>query len=127
MVPEVGIFRTTIAVAPLSRPDGWRELGDVMVDSGSEYTWIPRALLEELQVTVERVELFETANGTIVERETGIALVRAAERTTGTIVVFAETGDITALGAVALEGMNLRADLVRRQLVPGGPVIAAAA
>ena len=41
---------------------------------------------------------------------------------TPAIAVFADPGDLVLLGAHGLEGMNLRVDLVRRQLVPAGPV-----
>ena len=38
-----------------------RTLTDVMVDTGSEYNWVPRTLLEELGVEPERIDRFETA------------------------------------------------------------------
>lgn len=41
MIDDMGIFRTTISVAPLARLDDRRELVDVMVDTGSEYSAIP--------------------------------------------------------------------------------------
>lgn len=37
MLDDMGIFRTTIAIAPLARPSERLELTDVMVDTGSEY------------------------------------------------------------------------------------------
>ena len=36
-------------------------------------------------------------------------------------------GDMTLLGAHSLEGLNLKIDPVRKELVPAGPVITAAA
>src|SRR5947207_15789096 len=47
--------------------------------------------------------------------------------TPGFHAVFAEPGDITLLGAHSLEGLNLKIDPVRKELVPAGPVITAAA
>lgn len=127
MIDDMGIFRTTIAIAPLQDQMSRRELRDVMVDTGSEYTWIPRPLLEELGVAPARTERFEAADGRIFEREVGFAMVFTAGRATPTIVVFAELDDMTLLGAVALEGLNMRVDMVRRELVPAGPVPVAAA
>src|SRR5687768_17048456 len=127
MIDDMGIFRTTIAIAPWQDPSRRRDLPHVMVDTGSEYTWIPRPLLEELGVTPARIERFETADGRIFEREVGFAMVFTANRAAPTIVVFAGEDDMTLLGAVALEGLNLRVDLVRRELVPAGPVPVAAA
>ena len=44
---------------------------DVLVDTGSTYTVLPRALLEELGVESHRRGQFELADGTIVERDLG--------------------------------------------------------
>jgi predicted aspartyl protease len=124
---EMGILRTTILIESVTRRGDTRELADTMVDTGSEYTWVPRALLSELGVSVERVERFVTADGRIIARETGYAVIHAAGVRTVDEVVFAEPGDMTLLGAHTIEGMNLRVDLKAKRLVPAGPVPAAAA
>ncbi len=98
-----------------------------MVDTGSEYNWVPRPLLEELGVTLERTDRFETADGRVLEREIGFAYLYAAGRSTVAVVVFADQSDMVLLGAHGLEGLNLRVDLGRKELVPAGPVPAAAA
>lgn len=127
MIDHMGIFRTTISVAHAGRSDERRTLADVLVDTGSEYNWVPRALLEELGVEPERVDRFETADGRVLEREVGFARLYAAERSAIAAVVFAEPNDLVLLGAHGLEGLNLRIDLGRKELVPAGPVPAAAA
>ena len=119
---DMGTFRTSVRVAHIARPDDWRELHEVMVDTGSEYNWIPAPVLAELGITPVRAERFETADGSVIERDIAFALLGAGDRTTATIVVFAGEGDMVLLGAISLEGMNLRVDLVRRELVPAGPV-----
>ncbi len=125
MIDEMGIFRTTLGVAALSAPDRRRELANVMVDTGSEYNWIPTEMLIDLGVTPIRVDRFETADGRILDREVGFALVYAADRSAPTVVVFAREGDMVLLGAHGLEGLNVRVDLNRKELVPAGPVPAA--
>ena len=127
MIDDMGIFRTTISVAHAGRGGERRTLADVMVDTGSEYNWVPRALLEDLGVEPERVDRFETADGRVLEREVGFARLFAAERSAIAAVVFAEPRDLVLLGAHGLEGLNLRIDLGRNELVPAGPVPAAAA
>ena len=127
MIDDVGIFRTTLTIAPLTHPDRRRTLDNVMVDTGSEYNWIPTAILEELGVTRDRVEPFETADGHILERHVGHAMLHAAGRWTASPVVFAEPADQVLLGAIGLEGLNVRIDLTRKELVPGGPMSVAAA
>jgi predicted aspartyl protease len=124
---DMGIFRTTIRVAHLTHALGERELPEVMVDTGSEYNWIPRAILEELGIDPQRTERFETAGGRVLEREIGFALLSAGGRSTPTVVVFAGPGDMILLGAIGLEGLNLRVDLGRRELVPAGPLPVAGA
>ena len=127
MIDDMGIFRTTLSLAALGTPDERRDLVDVAVDTGSEYNWLPTALLLELGVAPVRIDRFETADGRVLEREIGFALLYAGGRSTATIVVFAQEGDMVLLGAHGLEGMNLRVDLVRRELIPAGPVLAALA
>lgn len=127
MVDDMGILRTTIEMAPLGEPDRRRSIESVMVDTGSEYSWAPEDLLADLRVVPVRVDRFETANGEIVERPVGFALIYVAGRFAPGVVAFARPGDMIRLGAQSLEGLNLRVDLTRRELVPGGPLPAAAA
>jgi predicted aspartyl protease len=126
MIDPMGIFRTTIEVAALHNPEARQTLPDVMVDTGSEYNWAPATLLRDLGVRPVRIDRFETADGRILEREVGFAIFFAAGRSSPAIAVFALPGDMILLGAHGLEGMNLRVDLVRRELLPAGPVPAAA-
>ncbi len=127
MIDDMGIFRTTIEICSTLNPENRASIPDVMVDTGSEYNWIPEALLAELGIAPVRVDRFETADGRIVERPVGFALIFAGGRSTATLVVFARPGEMTLLGAIGLEGLNLRIDLARRELIPAGPMPAAVA
>lgn len=128
MVNDMGLFRTTIEVRNWeAHASLWRALPDVLVDTGSEYTWISRPILEALGVRPQRRQGFIVADGRRIDRDIGYALVRAAGSEAPDLVVFAETGDMTLLGAHSLEGLNLRIDPVRKELIPAGPVIAAVA
>ena len=122
---EMGVFRTTIEVQNWELRGPRRALPDTLVDTGSEYTWIPRHVLEELEIAAQRTQAFEVADGRRIERQIGYALVRAGGTEAPDLVVFAEPGDMTLLGAHSLEGLNLKIDPVRKQLVPAGPVITA--
>jgi predicted aspartyl protease len=127
MIDDMGIFRTTLGISALASPDRRRELLDVIVDTGSEYNWIPSEVLVDLGVSPVRIDRFETADGRVLEREVGFALVYAGGRSAAAAVVFATEGDMILLGAHGLEGLNLRVDLARKELVPAGPVPVAAA
>ena len=124
---DMGLLRITIAVQNLERRGQRRELPNTLVDTGSEYTWIPRAVLEALDIVPQRKQAFQVADGRRIERDIGYALLLAAGTEAPDLVVFAEPGDMTLLGAHSLEGMNLKIDPVRKELVPAGPVITAAA
>ena len=127
MIDDMGIFRTTLGVAHLARPDERTTLQNVMVDTGSEYNWIPREILETLAIEPERIDRFETADGRVLEREVAFAMLYAGGRSAASAVVFGEPTDLMLLGAHGLEGLNLRVDLARRELVPAGPLPAALA
>jgi predicted aspartyl protease len=98
-----------------------------MVDTGAEYTALPRALLTRMGIPPVRVDRFESADGRVFEREVGFVILYAGARSGATMVMFADEGDMTLLGAHGLEALNLRIDLVRKELVPAGPAPAAAA
>ena len=124
---SMGIFRTTLSVAALHAPESCRELSDVMVDTASEYNWVPSEVLAGLGIAPVRIDRFETADGRVLDRPVAFALIYAGGRSAAAAVVFALPGDLTLLGAHGLEGLNLRVDLGRKELVPAGPVPAAAA
>ena len=86
---DVGVFRTTIEVQNWELRGPSRALPATLVHTGSEYTWIPRPVLEELGIRAQRTQ--------------------------------------TLLGAHSLAGLNLKIDPIRKELVPAGPVITAAA
>jgi predicted aspartyl protease len=125
MLDAMGILRTSISIEHPARRGIVIELSDVIVDTGSEYTWVPRPVLESLGLGPERIVEFVTADGRQIERGVGFANVYVDRTSTPDIVVFAERGDLVLLGAHALDGLNLRMDVVARRLVHGGPVPAA--
>ena len=124
---DMGLFRTTIEIQNWERRGPSRALPDTLVDTGSEYTWVPREVLESLGITPQRQQGFIVADGCRIDRDIGYALVRAGGTEAPDLIVFAEPGDMVLLGAHSLEGLNLKIDPVRKELVPAGPVIAALA
>jgi predicted aspartyl protease len=122
---EMGTLRTTVGVENVSQKGGVRELPETLVDTGSELTWIPRPVLESLGIRPERRQAFRVADGRRVERDIGYAIVHAAGASTADDVVFGEENDFALLGVRSLEGLNLRLDVVRKELVDAGPMLAA--
>jgi predicted aspartyl protease len=98
----------------------------LLVDTGSDYTWIPATTLNRLSVDREKKDvLFVMANGQQITRSVGFAIIRLDKFFTVDEVVFAEKGDLAILGARTLEGLNLAVDSKRKQLVAAGPHLAA--
>jgi predicted aspartyl protease len=126
MMDDMGIFRTAVGVENPANRGVIVTIPEVMVDTGSEYTWVPASVLEQLGVPAEREARFETADGRAIARRIGYAIVHAESTAAPDIVVFGQDGDMTLLGCRALEGLNLRVDVVMKKLVPAGPVPAAA-
>ena len=98
----------------------------VMVDTGSELTWINREYLATIGIEPEkRDRRFVLAGGQEVTRSIGFAVIRVGEELTTDEVVFAEPGDLQLLGARTLEGLNMKVDSRGKKLVASGPRIAA--
>jgi len=101
IMDDVGVFRTTIEVQNLDMLGSRKALPETLVDTESEYTWIPRRVLEELGIRKQRKQALEVADGRRIERDIGYALVRAGGTEAPDLVVFAEAGDMTLLGSFA--------------------------
>ena len=100
----------------------------LMVDTGAEALWIRATVLEAIGIERRKKDLpFQLANGQIVTRSVGYAVLMVDRAETVDEVVFAESGDLQLLGARALEGLNLQVDARRKRLVAAGPIVSAAA
>lgn len=100
----------------------------LLVDSGSEFTWIPESILTAAGIGVQKKDLpFLMANGQTITRNVGYAILRAAGFETVDEVVFGQAGDLTLLGARTLEGFGALVDSRKKRLVAGGPHPAATA
>ncbi len=101
-------------------------ISKMLVDTGSEYTWIPATTLEKIGVKQEKKDVeFVMANGQRVTRSVGFAIIRLDKYFTVDEVVFAEKGDLLLLGARTLEGLSLTVDPRKKKLVASGPIPAA--
>jgi predicted aspartyl protease len=89
-----------------------------LVDSGTVYSVVPRAVLERLEIKPLATEKFILANGEKNERSKGGALFRYDGRVGVADVIFGEEGDMTLLGALKLEALGLALDPLRRELKP---------
>ncbi|HUG94432.1 MAG TPA: hypothetical protein VML55_26615 [Planctomycetaceae bacterium] len=115
-------------MAGIATPTAFVPVAQLLVDSGSEFTWIPEPILQQAGVTVAKQnQPFIMANGATVVRPTGYAVLRASGFETVDEVVFGQPGDLALLGARTLEGFGAVVDAGRRRLAAAGPHLAALA
>lgn len=123
----MGIFRTDVTFANILNRARSVAVPQMLVDTGSEATWVPSAALESIGVErTSKLRTFVMANGQRVQRVVGYAfLFVSPDFETVDEVVFAEPGDLSLLGARSLEGLNVRVDPQTKQLMAAGPLPAA--
>ena len=122
----MGAFRVDIEICRPGRRTRWVRVRQILVDSGSEMTWLPEPLLRSIGIDVfKRDQRFVMANGLEITRDVGIAVIRSGDFKTVDEVVFGRPGDFALLGAHTLEGFNASVDLRRKRLVSSGPIPAA--
>lgn len=121
----MGNFYVSCRVGTLDRTRSV-DVAQLLVDTGSAYTWVNANALEGIGVAREAKNVaFTMANGQSATRAIGFVILKINGIETADEVVFGEPGDLQLLGARTLEGLNLRVDSVAKQLVPGGPILAA--
>ena len=96
--------------------EGARAEKELLVDTGSIYTWVAESTLSKLHVRPSGKRNFRTIEGRELVREVGEAVLEFAGESATRIVVFARLGDVEAMGADALEGLGLEVDPTTKTL-----------
>lgn len=99
---------------------------EMLVDTGSELTWLPKDRLTSIGVKPLRKRNLTTATKQTVTRETGYAIVSAEGFETVDEVVFAEPGDMSLLGVRTLEGFGVMVDNIAHRFVATSTIVATA-
>jgi len=122
----MGTFRVNCAVQNIATPSKSAQIKQLIVDTGSEFTWIPREELERIDVAVRKKDAqFVMANGVTITRDIGYAILKTKGFETVDEVVFAQPGDMKLLGSRTLEGFGAVVDARKKRLVAAGPQLAA--
>lgn len=122
----MGAFKVDCELQELTGNRPPVSIAGVLVDTGSEYTWLPERTLAAAGVRVTKKEVaFVMANGAEVTRDIGYAYLRSSGFETVDEVVFARPGDLRLLGARTLEGFAAMVDAREKRLVASGPLPAA--
>lgn len=119
----MGAFKVDCELQELTGRQPPVSMAGVMVNTGSEYTWLPEELLARAGIGVSKKDLaFVMANGTRITRDVGYAYLRSSGFETVDEVVFARPGDLRLLGARTIEGFAALVDARRKRLVASGPL-----
>jgi predicted aspartyl protease len=122
----MGTFKIGLKVENIADRSHSEIVKNVLVDTGSEYTWLPEAVLRKVKIAIEKKDVpFVMANGQKITRSLGFALIRIGQAFTVDEVVFAQPGDLQLLGARTLEGLNLVVNSRDKKLVAAGPIVVA--
>lgn len=97
---------------------------ELLVDTGSTYTWIPKELSEKFSLKVTGRRKLKLPDGSEIWREGVDAAVRINGETHSNFCLLAEPSDSLLLGSLTLETFSLGVDPINKKLVP---VVASAA
>jgi predicted aspartyl protease len=114
---EVSLFHVNVTATNPADPARTTASVRVLVDTGSELTWMPRDVLVPVGIVPRRKRTFSTATQQTVEREVGYAILRAEGYETIDEVVLAEPGDMHLLGVRTIEGFGVVVDNVAHRFV----------
>ena len=103
----MGLTYAKVRASNLMDPEQKLEL-ELLVDTGSILTWMPRKTLEALGVKPRGVRQFKTIEGKLIKRETGVVVMEYEGLEAVSEVVFAEEGDGSVMGVTTLESLGFR-------------------
>lgn len=89
---------------------------ELLVDTGSTYTWIKASRLKEIGVKPMTKWKFRTIENRVIERPIGEALIECLGEKATRIIVFAEESDVEVLGTDTLGGLRLEVDPITKEL-----------
>ena len=89
----------------------------VLVDTGTELSWLPAEALFAIGVTPRRQRVFCTADCKTIQRDVGYGILAAEIFEINDEIVFAQPGDCHRLGVRTLEGFGVTVDPLAHKLV----------
>jgi predicted aspartyl protease len=96
---------------------------ELIVDTGSVYTWINKKQLAEIGVKQHAERTFKIT-GELVNRGIGRAQIEINGRREFTVIVLAEEKDQEVIGLHALEGLGLEVDVTTGKLKEAESILA---
>lgn len=89
---------------------------DFLVDTGAHYTVLPEHIVKKLDLKKSHIQEFSLADGKIIKRPIGGALIELEGRELPVAVVLGQKGDNALLGVTTLETFGLMIDPFKRRI-----------
>jgi clan AA aspartic protease len=122
----MSVFKVNVVARNPKREELATPPVEVLVDTGSELTCLPKDVLAKIGITPRRKRTFSMANKQIIERDVGYAILAAEGYETNDEVVLAELGDMNLLGVRTLEGFGVTVDNIAHRFVATTTLVAGA-
>lgn len=90
--------------------------GEFLVDTGAHYTVLPHMMVKQLRLKPSYEQEFSLADGKIIRRSIGGAVVGLEGKELPVPVVLGERGDSAILGVTTLESFGLMIDPFKRKI-----------
>ncbi len=120
----MSLFKVKIIAVNTKKEDARTPPIEVLVDTGSELTWLPKVLLDKAQIKPVRKRTFQTATKQTIEREVGYAILQAEGFETIDEVVFALDSDMHLMGVRTIEGFGVTVDNIGHRFVAQNTLVA---
>lgn len=120
----MSLFKVNVSAVNPEAPDKSTLPLEVLVDTGSELTWLPKDILDEIGILPRRKRNFQTATKQMVQRNVGYAILKSEGFETIDEVVFAEPGDMNLLGVRTIEGFGVMVDNISHRFVATTTLVA---
>src|SRR5215813_5922260 len=106
---KMGLTHVAVSLLNSDSKDGTYN-ADFLVDTGAWDTMAPASELKKIGIKPDGKNLFELANGEVVEFEYGAAKLKFMNETIGIRILFGPDGSEPILGVVALESAGFIVD-----------------
>ncbi|MBI2590765.1 MAG: aspartyl protease family protein [Candidatus Blackburnbacteria bacterium] len=113
----MGLTEVTLKTRSIDKPEKVAT-GNFLVDSGAAYTVLPQQMVKKLDLKPSFEKEFVLADGTMVKRKIGSAIINYEGIEIASPVVLGEKEDAALLGVITLEGMGLVLNPFERKLHP---------